>query len=64
MAENKPSIFDYGYSIFPISGGKFYPDAKFVIVDTEDGAKGFYLECLTEEEAEEELAEHISWMLG
>ncbi len=61
MRKLRHGIHEYGYVIFPITGGKYDPNAKFVIVDTNDGEDGFYLECLTYEEAERELRLHVTF---
>lgn len=64
MTPLKHDPHEYGYVIFPVNGGKFHPNAKFAIVDTADTEEGFYLECLSEEEAERELLAHVNFAVA
>lgn len=57
----KHDYHDYGFVIFPIDGGKFHADAKFAIVELESDDECFYLECLTENEAERELFDAVKF---
>lgn len=54
---------DYGFVIFPINGGLFYPDAKFAVVEMDSDEDGFFLECQTKEEAEEELQKIVEFVV-
>lgn len=60
----KRDYHDYGYVIFPINGGKFYPDAKFAIVELDSDEDAFCLECRTMAEAERELEEQVAFAVA
>jgi len=60
----KYDIHTYGYEIKQIPFGIAEPAAKFAICDPEGGKDGFYLECITEEEAERELKELVELVVA
>ena len=64
MSKPLHDVHSYGFEIREINGGKFFSDATYVVIEPEADEDGYYLECRSLTEAEEELTAHVNFVVA